>query len=387
MRISAARRTETKTAPGPPWAGFSGTRSLPAGSATSAPRPGAGVDRTAFTALTPTATFAPSPNAVCWSSSGGRRDTRPAQSPDRPPQGGAHEPQRATRESRTGQHPRDRIPRASPGPARRPARGNRPATGSLRDRHSHRPSPRPADPDDRHLQLSAVESVVAECASTLPQEQGPAARLTGERVGTARATEVHGGAVIRSFLKLHDERHRASTRGAGGGLITLNPGGDPSKLPKHGRFGAITSRRPGFTGQVIVVLGLLLQVDGPDIAEHEQSFLGDFGAGQRLKAIQWEEQGAVPSRDRLPVAAHAWVVLAGEQGKDSAPALRCPSFKVTQDDLGEELHRAFTRRAARPFSACGGQGHSTRPTHQRVRRRWASVDHQGRHDQDSRSHR
>gem|GEM_PF-5387758 len=179
---------------------------------------------------------------------------------------------------------------------------------------------------------------------------------------------------------------RASTRGAGGGLIALNPGGMPSKLPKHGRFGAFAPRRPGFAGQVVVVLRLLLQVDGPDIAEHEQSFLDTFGAGQRLKAIQWEEQGAVPSRGRLPVAAHARVVLAGEQGEDSGLALRCPCIKVVQDDLGEELHRTLTRRAARPFSACGSQGYSTRPRHQRVRRRRASVDHQSRHGQDSRPH-
>lgn len=56
------------------------------------------------------------------------------------------------------------------------------------------------------MQLSAVESVVAERDSALPQKQGTVARLAGERVCAARAAEVHGGAVLRSFLKLHDER-------------------------------------------------------------------------------------------------------------------------------------------------------------------------------------
>ncbi len=134
--------------------------------------------------------------------------------------------------------------------------------------------------------------------------------------------EIHGGAVIRAFLKLNDERHGVSTRRAGGSLITLDPGGIPSKLAKHGRFETFAPRRPGFAGQLVVVIRLLRQVGSPDIAEHEQRLLGTFWAGQRIKASHREEQGTVPSRGRLPVVAHARVVLTGEQRKDSALAFR-----------------------------------------------------------------
>lgn len=181
----------------------------------------------------------------------------------------------------------------------------------------------------------------AESHSALPQEQRSVTGPAGERVGTARPAEIHGGAVIRAFLKLDDERHRAGARGTTGSLVRLNPGGTASKLTKHGRLGSFTSRRPGFPGKIVVILGLAFQGDGPHRAEHERCLLGTLGPGQRCKAIQWEEQGPVSSGVRIPVVAHARVVLAGEQGNDSSSAVTVPSSDAVQDDLGKELQGAF----------------------------------------------
>jgi hypothetical protein len=144
----------------------------------------AAVDRTAFYGTRPYAHLRIECERRLQAGAGCQRDPRPSRGPDRPAQDRDHQAPRPAGPVGADGRRTHRLPRPGPGPARRPARGNRPAPRVRRRGEPSEPPARTTNHSDRRLQLKgrtpkkyARKNVRAGAGTPLNYASGERSRL------------------------------------------------------------------------------------------------------------------------------------------------------------------------------------------------------------------